>query len=193
MNSLLGSIQLGIWELGAVEPISTSSGAFTCTPFPDVKVRGIGAVGQAFSSVLGTIVLGQFQLGQVPADSVTDREVTGRGSFRCRPFPDIRMLLSFSGSFTCTPFPDVKVRGNKGAILATCKPFPDVVLSPIEYHATGSFTCIPFPDVRVEGIRTGAFICKPFPDVKLFPRKAQPVDCLAGPNPPEAEVLNYVY
>lgn len=196
MNSILGTIELGAWELGQVQALGITSGAFLCTADPRVTLTAAGGQQPFDTSVLGSIRLGYFQLGAVPFGSLTAQETTGKGSFQGKAFPDViaRPPVARSGEFTCTAFPAVHVRGNKGPLLVVLSFFPDCTAADIAYYADGSFTCATFPDVVVSGIKPGAMVCKPFPAVRLSPNKAQLIDCVAGPGTPTAEPPpNYVY
>lgn len=195
MNSVLGAIRLGTWELGQAQIAATTTGSFTATANPSVSISSVGGIKRPFTSVLGTIQLGIFQLGQVPAGSVTAQETLGKGSFLGSAFPScVASLPAPTGAFTGSAYPSCTARGNKGPLLVSFTFFPTCVAADIAYYADGSFTCTPFPDVIVQGTQTGALIFTFFPDVVLSPLIGQQVDCLVGPNPPVGEPAgNYVY
>jgi hypothetical protein len=193
-SSQLGTIQLGAWQLGAIGSSPNLTGSFTASAGPSVAVSGIGGIQRPFTSVLGTIVLGLWQLGQVPAGSVTSAETFGKGSFQGSAFPScVAHTPAPTGSFSGSAYPTCVVRGNKGPLLIAFTAFPSCAAADIAYYADGSFTCSPDPQVIVQGTQTGALIFTAFPDVVLSPLIGQQVDCLVGPNPPDAIVSNYVY
>lgn len=195
MNSLLGAIQLGKWELGAVTVNLPTTGSFTAAANPSVALTTIGGVARPFTSVLGTIRLGLFELGEVPAGSVNGKETFGKGSFLGSAFPDVVAAppLARTGAFSAAAFPDVAVNGNRGPLLVVFGAFPDVAAAGIFYYAEGAFDCEPLPDVSVQGVQVGAAIFSAFPDVALSPLQGQQMSCVVGPNPPEEVIVNYAY
>ena len=82
MNSVLGLISPGNWELGQDQLAPVTAGSFTATAFPSAKASGIGG-SRIYTSVLGTVELGVFQVGQVPPAGV----LSGKGSFFGSAFP----------------------------------------------------------------------------------------------------------
>jgi hypothetical protein len=163
------------------------------TAYPDVGITSAGGVSNsAFSSVLGSIRLGLWQLGAVPVIT----PIGGKGSFTASAFPDVlaippRQLL---GSFTLSAYPDCSVRGNKGPLLVVFSAFPDCDVAGLDnVYADGSFECAPFPDVTVRGVATGGVVFSAFPDVILSPIVGQPVSCVVGPAVPPAVIENYAY
>lgn len=195
MNSVLGSFQLGAWELGSVDVIAVTTGAFTGAANPSVALTPAGGIGLVFTAIAGTIQLGLFQLGQVPPGSVAAQETFGKGSFEGFAFPDIAMVqLRLSGDFTGAAYPDCWIGGNKGPLLVAFRAWPDAAAAAIAYYAEDSFSCSPFPDVYANGFRTGSAIGIAYPDVLLFPLAGEQIDCSVGPNPPAGLAPpNFVY
>lgn len=193
MNSLLGTIELGTWQLGQATAVVTE-GSFTASANPKASVTYEGGVVRPFTSVLGTILLGIFQVGQVPYGSVTEQETAGKGSFQGRAFPTVNIPpFQLTGGFTASANPTAQVIGNKGPLLVIFSAFPTAAASFIFYYADGAFVCAPDPTVYAQGVQSGGVLFSAFPEVSLAPIIGQQVSCLTGPNPPNAEVSNYVY
>lgn len=120
MNSVLGIIQLGAWELGQVPPGTIARPSFVASAFPDVAAAPSLARTGAFS-----------------ASAFPDVAVKGnRGPLLVifSAFPDVvagGIFYYAEGAFDCEPFPDVSVQGVQvGAAIFSA--FPDVALSPLQ-------------------------------------------------------------
>lgn len=194
MNSLLGTIQLGIWELGSVRAFSVTTGSATFSANPSVGLTTLGGTPRVFTAVAGTIRLGIFELGQVPAGSVTAKEVSGKGTFQCFSFPDVAISPpAFIVSLSWAGYPDVRVRGNFGPLLFAAVAFPDAVASSIFYYATSAFTVTASPDVEVLPVTSGSALFQFDPGVLLATDVGEPVSSIVGPESPPGVLSNYVF
>jgi hypothetical protein len=178
------------WVVAAFRSYSLTS-SFDLKADPVAKASGTGGVARAFSSVLGSIQLGAFQLGQVPSPVF----ISGVGAFSGRFHPTAKAVRNraLMGSMAATAYPTAKATGNKGPLLIAFAFVPQAAAQGIFYYADGAFTCSPDPTATAQGVRAGGVVFTAFPVVTAAPLAGQQVSCVVGPNPPDGELSNYVF
>jgi hypothetical protein len=189
MNSVLGTIQLGTWELGSPSPASAS---VTCQgkANPKMGFAPTGGVVRRFSATLGTIELGYFQLGQVPQTPFT------AGQYRCSGLGLASMRFKIPGFFgLCAGSGDPQrvASPNLGPLVAFGRGRPvrsaagNYYYAQLDASGLGDPSRVFTPPTLVSAVGLG------LPIRTLSPVAGQQVSCVVGPNPPEGQISNYVY
>jgi hypothetical protein len=198
VNSTLGRIQLGRFQLGQI-PTPSPSGTFTATASPTagpvygsglftgtcgaptLRVRGSGGTPLSkFAAVLGTLQLGRFQLGRPQDDAAL---VVQRSRYFVATAAPVLSVDGEGGpnvgAFTATSNPQLSVTGRLGkGFIATASPTAGPFFSGGVFVATASPTASAFLRISPSAIATGD------PQLSFFIRAGQPGSCIAAQNSP---------
>ncbi len=158
MNSFLGFLQFGIWELGQ-NGSQAIRGSFVAQAKPTVGLKTTGGVGRHFTSVLGRIQLGTWQLGQANPTAISAGAFVVKANPGAvatvlggvaRPFTSVLGTIRL-GNFQLGQVPAGSVTGGetfgKGSFLARAFPAASTAALP----PTGSFIASAFPVTKAGG------------------------------------------
>ncbi len=192
MNALLGSIQLGAWELGGLDTAFPTTGTCSGAANPTRNSIFAGGLEEPLSSVPGTICFGLFQLGQVPGVNIATPPGTYRALGDGNP---VRVAVPSPVPASCSGSgsPIRLALGNKGALLAVGNGNPIRAAAGTMYYATMTAEGDGDPERTATGTEPAAAVGVADPERVVSLLIGQPVSCVVGPNTPVAEVSNYAY
>jgi hypothetical protein len=176
MNSVLGTIQLGMWELGALRP-----GSATATCLGAAKPSSItitkGGVQSQFSAVLGTIQLGYFELGAVPQLNFKAGQHTAYGAA-----DPLRISVPSPPVAVCSglAYPQRVSTPNKGPLVAFGRGDPARAVSYTFYYPTMTCEGLGDPTRDTNPIVAVAAVGIAYPIRKASPIIGQSVSCVTG-------------
>jgi hypothetical protein len=169
MNGVLGGIQLGAWELGSIGATPVKVEFQAVDPAFTIVFSG-GTPIKTFTSILGVISLGKFELGQI--SNVNSQVLFGKGNFVATASP----VAIFSGE----TIPLL-------TFVATAEPILIIGVGV-------SFVASADPRLSIMAVIPPSFIATASPQMKVFPLNYQQQgDLVPGPITRTIKLVNYVY
>ena len=197
MNSVLGRLYFGTWELGQNRSdTSNLTGTFTVGARSSVSFTGSGGRSvDRRNAIPGLIIFGQFELGQVIAD-VRANSIAKSGNFNCNAQSSVSFLGELSGgkftvnattavSFTAVPHVHFQVDARSSVSFSCVGTVTGSFISSASTSVSFASSAVEYPRFRVDA-KSG---------VEFFVRKGQGPPCYYdnGYIDPNNRIKNYVF